>query len=243
MKDKNKQKRHSSKKPKQKFPIDSKIPRQKSPSDKIPKQRIGDDSLLPPKRQRSRKESSAPSKSRLKQDEIRKSNKGIEKERIVTKKPKGERFVDQPKQSKGIPKQKIPKTKIPQQDKLEKTKERNIIPDDSESRKKEKKESTPPRRENFREIKTLDSKALEKTEREKRESSPPPSNNKDQFSETEKHDSRTVPKEEKVREKREREAPVTREIEEKPKHKQPTQKIPSQKYPQQTKKPKQKKPR
>ena len=97
MADKKKKKNSSIKKPKQKIPLDTKIPKQKSPIDKIPKQSISDDLLLPPIKFKSTKHTQPPSQSRLRSDEIKKSNKGVPKEVITSKIPRSEEFLNSPK--------------------------------------------------------------------------------------------------------------------------------------------------
>ncbi|MHA1201841.1 MAG: hypothetical protein ACTSQ4_04900 [Candidatus Heimdallarchaeaceae archaeon] len=238
----NRKKGISNKVPKQKFPFDSKIPKHKLPKDKIPKRQIRDEEFFPPEKRKSRKVESKPSRSHLKNSRESGKNKGIPKEKIVSKTPGYQKFKQTRKDSKNIPKQKIPKSKIPKQDKFSSTESLNYVPQEEKDKQK-KRDSSPPRREKFKEIDTINSKALKKEEKKKREEIPP-SDDRDKFSEIKESDSRSLPKEEK-REKKLKEAPATTSIQEAKKDKIPEQKIPkhkvpSQKYPKQTKKPRQK---
>jgi hypothetical protein len=239
---KNRKKGISNKIPKQKFPYDSKIPKHKLPKDKIPKRQIRDEDFFPPEKRKARKVEAKPSKSHLKDSRKSGKNKGIPKEKIVSKTPGSQRFKQTRKDSKNIPKQKIPKTKIPKHDKFPSTESLNYVPQEEKDKTK-KRESSPPRREKFKEIDSIDSKALKKQEKKKREEIPP-SDDSDRFTEIKESDSRPLPKEEK-REKKAKEAPATTGIREVKKDKIPEQKIPkhkvpSQKYPKHTKKPRQK---
>jgi len=145
MVNKKKKNKISSKIPKQKYPFDSKIPKEK-----IPKQRLDDIDLIPPKKQKRKKESQLPARSHL-------------------------RSTSERKNSSEIPKQKIPKSKIPSQDKLKRIREPNYIPAEKTSKTKEKKEETPPSRDKdrFSEIEGMESRPLpmeEKKEKKERES-------------------------------------------------------------------------
>ena len=239
---KNRKKSISNKVPKQKFPYDSKIPKHKLPKDKIPKQQIKDEDFLPPEKRKTRKTETKPVKSQFRDSRESGKNKGIPKEKIVSKIPRHEKFKQTRKKSRNIPKQKIPKSKIPKQDTFSSTESPNYIPQEEKSKPK-KRETLPPRREKFKEIDSIDSRALEKEEKKKREEIPP-SNDREKFKEINGSDSRSLPKEEK-REKKTKEAPATSKIEEAkkdkvPKQKIPKHKVPNQKYPKQTKKPRQK---
>ena len=238
----NRKKGISNKVPKQKFPFDSKIPKHKLPKDKIPKKQIRDEDFFPPEKRKTRKIDAKPSRSHLKDSRESGKNKGIPKEKIVSKTPSYQKFKQKRKDSKNIPKQKIPKTKIPKQDKFSSTESLNYVPQE-EKEKTKKRESSPPRREKFKEIDSMYSKALKKQEKKKRKEISP-SDDSDRFTEIEESDSRPLPKEEK-REKKAKEAPTTTGIQEVKKDKIPEQKIPkhkvpSQKYPKHTKKPRQK---
>ena len=134
----NKKRKAKTKEPSQKFPIDSKVPKHKIPSEKIPKQKIMEEIYSPPKKQKTKKKEQKPARSTLKESRFKNNQKPIPKEKIVTKTPKGQKFKYTARDSKSIPKQKIPESKIPKQDKFTLKEPQNYIPQDEASKKKKK---------------------------------------------------------------------------------------------------------